>query len=220
MQESYKTKLVLFDLDGTLIDTAPDFLTSLNNILTKYNKENVTADEIRAYISEGSSKLIEFGFNINESHRSFEKFKNEFLSEYKNNLKTKSKIFDGIEKLLNHLDKNQIMYGIVTNKYFEYADPLVKSFTELKNIKIMVCPDHVSISKPDPEGILLACKRLNVSPEKTIYLGDHLNDLKAGIFAGTTTIACLYGYSLQKDGKDLLNCDSVDRAQDIISKIS
>ena len=59
MQESYKTKLVLFDLDGTLIDTAPDFLTSLNNILTKYNKENVTADEIRAYISEGSSKLIE-----------------------------------------------------------------------------------------------------------------------------------------------------------------
>tara|TARA_S200000501_G_scaffold377675_1_gene436920 strand:- start:51 stop:713 length:663 start_codon:yes stop_codon:yes gene_type:complete len=220
MQESYKTKLVLFDLDGTLIDTAPDFLTSLNNILTKYNKENVTADEIRAYISEGSSKLIEFAFNINESHRSFEKFKNEFLSEYKNNLKTKSKLFDGIEKLLNHLDKNQIMYGIVTNKYFEYADPLVKSFTELKNIKIMVCPDHVSISKPDPEGILLACKRLNVSPEKTIYLGDHLNDLKAGILAGTTTIACLYGYSLQKDGKDLLNCDSVDRAQDIISKIS
>ena len=84
----------------------------------------------------------------------------------------------------------------------------------------MVCPDHVSISKPDPEGILLACKRLNVSPEKTIYLRDHLNDLKAGILAGTTTIACLYGYSLQKDGKDLLNCDSVDRAQDIISKIS
>ena len=203
MQESYKTKLVLFDLDGTLIDTAPDFLTSLNNILTKYNKENVTADEIRAYISEGSSKLIEFGFNINESHRSFEKFKNEFLSEYKNNLKTKSKLFDGIEKLLNHLDKNQIMYGIVTNKYFEYADPLVKSFIELKNIKIMVCPDHVSISKPNPEGILLACKRLNVSPEKTIYLGDHLNDLKAGISAGTTTIACLYGYSLQKDGRDL-----------------
>lgn len=220
MQESYKTKLVLFDLDGTLIDTAPDFLTSLNNILTKYNKENVTADEIRAYISEGSSKLIEFAFNINESHRSFEKFKNEFLSEYKKNLKTKSKLFDGIEKLLNHLDKNKIMFGIVTNKYFEYADPLVKSFTELKNIKIMVCPDHVSISKPDPEGILLACKRLNVSPEKTIYLGDHLNDLKAGISAGTTTIACLYGYSLQKDGKDLLNCDSVDRAHDIISKIS
>ena len=93
MLENHKTKLVLFDLDGTLIDTAPDFLTSLNNVLNKYGKKNVTAQEIRNHISEGSSKLIKFFFEINYEHEDFEKYKSDFLSEYKKNLNKKSRLF-------------------------------------------------------------------------------------------------------------------------------
>ena len=133
MLENPNTKLVLFDLDGTLIDTAPDFLSSLNNVLTRYNKRNVSASGIRTYISEGSSKLIKYAFDIDEKDKDFKKYKNEFLLEYKSNLIAKSNLFDGIEKLLSYLNQNKIMYGIVTNKFLEYADPIVKSFPQLND---------------------------------------------------------------------------------------
>ena len=219
MLENHKTKLVLFDLDGTLIDTAPDFLMSLNNVLNKYGKKNVTAQEIRNHISEGSSKLIKFFFEINYEHEDFEKYKSDFLSEYKKNLNKKSKLFDGMPDLLDYLDEHSIMYGIVTNKFFEYTDPLVNSFPELKNIKIIICPDHVKTSKPDPEGILLACNKLDIKPEETIYLGDHPNDLRAGLSAGAKIIGCLYGYSLEKNSNELFDCHFVEEASEIISKI-
>ena len=158
MPENLNTKLVLFDLDGTLIDTAPDFLSALNTVLTRYKKKNVSASEIRTYISEGSSKLIKYAFNIDDMDKYFKRYKNEFLLEYKSNLTAQSDLFDGIEKLLSYLSQNGIMYGIVTNKFFEYADPIVRSFPQLNDLKILICPDHVTISKPDPEGILLACE--------------------------------------------------------------
>ena len=219
MLENPNTKLVLFDLDGTLIDTAPDFLSSLNNVLTRYNKRNVSASGIRTYISEGSSKLIKYAFDIDEKDKDFKKYKNEFLLEYKSNLAAKSNLFDGIEKLLSYLNQNKIMYGIVTNKFLEYADPIVKSFPQLNDLKILICPDHVTVSKPDPEGILLACNKLNVGTNETIYLGDHENDLRAGISAGAKVIGCLYGYSLSIDSVDKYDCDFVNNANEIISHI-
>jgi phosphoglycolate phosphatase len=134
MLESYKTKLVLFDLDGTLIDTAPDFLISLNNVLTKHGKEKIGLAQIRPHISEGSSKMIKFFFQIDYDHKNFEMYKNEFLSEYKLNLIKNSKLFNGMDDVIEFLDNNSIMYGIVTNKFHEYAEPIVESFSELKNI--------------------------------------------------------------------------------------
>ena len=219
MPENLNTKLVLFDLDGTLIDTAPDFLSSLNTVLTRYKKKNVSASEIRTYISEGSSKLIKYAFNIDETDKDFKRYKNEFLLEYKSNLTAQSDLFDGIEKLIRYLSQNEIMYGIVTNKFFEYADPIVRSFPQLNDLKILICPDHVAISKPDPEGILLACNKLNVRTDETVYLGDHENDLRAGISAGAKVIGCLYGYSLSIDSVDKYDCDFVNNANEIISHI-
>ena len=87
----------------------------------------------------------------------------------------------------------------MTNKPFDYAEPLINYFDELKNCKALVCPDHLQNSKPSPEGILLACKKIGVDPKESVYVGDHPNDLIAGKNAGTKTIGCLYGYSLDKD---------------------
>ena len=220
MQKNHKTKLVLFDLDGTLIDTAPDFLISLNNVLSNHSRENVTMEKIRPHISEGSSKLIKLFFEINEEHMSFEQYKNEFLNEYSSNLTKSSRLFDGMETIIEYLNDNGIMFGVVTNKYHEYAEPIINSFPELQTIKILVCPDHVSISKPDPEGILLACSKLKVSPKDAVYLGDHINDLKAGLAAGTDVIGCLYGYSLEETDINNLKCKSVNSVSEITSNIN
>ena len=200
MQKSLSSKLVLFDLDGTIIDTAPDFVLSLNNILERNGRTTLEFDHIRSFVSEGSVKFTEIGFEITRDHPDFNKYRNEFLLEYKNNLTNKSKLFTGISSLLNKLDEISIPYGIVTNKPFDYAEPLINYFDELKNCRTLICPDHLQNSKPSPEGILLACKKIGVDPKESVYIGDHPNDLIAGNNAGTKTIGCLYGYSLDKDG--------------------
>ena len=219
MRENHKTKLVLFDLDGTLVDTAPDFLESLNNILRNHNKGSVSMDKVRPHISEGTSKLIKIFFKINENDKNFNLYKNQFLFEYESNLKNNSSLFEGMSDFIKFLDKESIPYGVVTNKLYKYAQPIIDSFLELKNIKVLICPDHVNIPKPDPEGILLACKKLDIKPENTIYLGDHVNDIKAGICAGVKTIACLYGYSINKNEIDYMKCSQVKKVDEIQSFI-
>lgn len=199
MPKSLNTKLVLFDLDGTLVDTAPDFVISLNNILKKYGRDVLDFDRIRSFVSEGSAKFTEIGFGITQDDPNFQMYRNEFLQEYKNNLINESSIFNGIDSVINYLEDSNIAYGIVTNKPFDYALPLVNYFKELSGSKVLICPDHLKESKPSPEGILLACKKIGVIPSNTVYIGDHPNDLIAGKRAGTKTIGCLYGYSLSKN---------------------
>ena len=177
-------------------------------------------EKIRPHISEGSSKLIKLFFEINEEHMSFEQYKNEFLNEYSSNLTKSSRLFDGMETIIEYLNDNGIMFGVVTNKYHEYAEPIINSFPELQTIKILVCPDHVSISKRGQEGILLACSKLKVSPKDAVYLGDHINDLKAGLAAGTDVIGCLYGYSLEEVDINNLKCKSVNSVSEITSNIN
>ncbi|MDC3164507.1 HAD-IA family hydrolase [Gammaproteobacteria bacterium] len=220
MQENHKTELILFDLDGTLIDTAPDFHTSLNTMLRKYNMNEVSESDIRPHISEGTSKLIKKFFAIDEDDSKFETLKSEFLSEYNMNKTDGCQLFNGMTSLINFMDKNNIKYGVVTNKFFKFASPIIESFLELKNIKVIVCPDHVKISKPDPEGILLACKKLDINPLNTIYLGDHINDLKAGLSAGVRILGCLYGYSLDEKNLNKLNYPYIKNISEIYSHIN
>lgn len=218
MPKSLNTKLVLFDLDGTLVDTAPDFVISLNNILKKYGRDVLNFDRIRSFVSEGSAKFTEIGFEITQGDPNFQTYRNEFLQEYKNNLINKSVVFDGIDSVINYLKDSDIAFGIVTNKPYDYALPLVSYFKELSDSKVLICPYHLKESKPSPEGILLACKKIGVSPSHTVYVGDHPNDLIAGKRAGTKTIGCLYGYSLSKD-KNYKDSVIVKEASQIIDAL-
>ena len=196
-------KLFLFDLDGTLIDTAPDFLTSLNNVLAENNRDLVHLDDIRQFISDGSGKLVEVGFGIDNDHEQFQQLKSALLREYKKNLTSLSKLFDGVKELIDYLNDKNIVYGIVTNKPLEYAKPIIKFFDELRDCKILICPDHLRKAKPDPEGINLACDKLDINPNFACYAGDHNVDIAAGLAANVPVFACEYGYGSFKEGSQL-----------------
>jgi len=116
------------------------------------------------------------------------------LKEYKKNLIKSSCLFNGVKEMLNSLADSNISFGIVTNKPYEYAKPLIDSFNELSSSLILICPDHLKSAKPSPEGILLACSEIGIDPMKTCYVGDHNVDIAAGNAAGMIVVSCEYGY--------------------------
>ena len=190
-------KGVLFDLDGTLLDSAPDFIVSLDNLLERYNQPKLDPEIIRSHVSDGSWKLTSLGFNIDISDDKCAVLREELLEEYELNLLQYGGAFDGIKEMLASLEEDNIPYGIVTNKPLRFAKPILMNEIAFKNCKTLICPDHLNAIKPDPEGILKGCKDLGIHPAECIYVGDHEKDLEAGINAGTQVIACYFGYSLK-----------------------
>ena len=122
MQEKFNTDLILFDLDGTLIDTAPDFVTTLNHMLVRDGKKKLDLSSIRPFVSDGSSKMIKLGYGINQNDRNFENLQKDFLELYKENFLNKCNLFEGVNNILNFLNKNNIKFGIVTNKPKRFAN--------------------------------------------------------------------------------------------------
>ena len=190
-------KGVLFDLDGTLLDSAPDFIVSLDNLLERYNQPKLDPEIIRSHVSDGSWKLASLGFNIDISDDKCAVLREELLEEYELNLLQYGGAFDGIKEMLTSLEEDNIPYGIVTNKPLRFAKPILMNEIAFKNCKTLICPDHLNAIKPDPEGILKGCKDLGIHPAECVYVGDHEKDLEAGINAGTQVIACYFGYSLK-----------------------
>ena len=190
-------KGVLFDLDGTLLDSAPDFIVSLDNLLERYNQPKLDPEIIRSHVSDGSWKLASLGFNIDISDDKCAVLREELLEEYELNLLQYGGAFDGIKEMLTSLEEDNIPDGIVTNKPLRFAKPILMNEIAFKNCKTLICPDHLNAIKPDPEGILKGCKDLGIHPAECVYVGDHEKDLEAGINAGTQVIACYFGYSLK-----------------------
>ena len=193
---------VLFDLDGTLLDTAPDFATALNRLLVARNKQPLQLTNVRQLVSNGSAGIIEFAFKLPREHTEFEPLRQELLTYYLDTLADQTCLFPGMNEVLTRLAENAIPWGIVTNKPKLYTLEILKRLPLTPPPETVICPDHVSRTKPDPEPILLACSELKAKPENCIYVGDHLRDIQAGLNAGTTTIAALYGYLSHEDQPD------------------
>ncbi|MDP0589849.1 MAG: HAD-IA family hydrolase [Candidatus Endonucleobacter bathymodioli] len=190
---------VFFDLDGTLLDTADDFIFAVNHLLQDYNKPPKDCDIIRKHVSAGSRTLTAMAFNLDPDHPDIEPARQQLLSHYEkyiNDLQRPSPaaIYPGIQTLLNELEQRDIPWGIVTNKPEVYTTPLLKQTKLYSRAKAIICPEHVTQPKPDPEALLLACIQANCSPNTSIYIGDHKRDIDAGKMAGMTTVAALYGY--------------------------
>ncbi len=193
-------KAVLFDLDGTLLDTAPDFVTVLNTLLIEEGRDTLADDIIRATVSSGARALVQLGFNLNEGETEFERLRLRLLELYSAHLADATGPFAGIEDTLHFLREQSIAWGIVTNKPQAYTEPLMQQITLPGTPPAtVICPDHVTHRKPHPEPLLLACKHLTCTPAEAIYLGDHRRDIESGRNAGMPTIACGYGYIEQGD---------------------
>ena len=214
-------KGVLFDLDGTLLDSAPDFVASLDNLLVRHNQPKLDPEIIRSHVSDGSWKLTSLGFNIDISDEKCTVLRNELLEEYESNLLQHGGVFDGINELLTSLKEDNIPYGIVTNKPLRFAKPILMNEVAFKHCKTLICPDHLNAIKPDPEGILKGCKDLGLHPDECIYVGDHEKDLEAGINAGTKVIACYFGYSLKPSAHNdhILGANHPNELYQLISQL-
>ena len=186
---------VLFDLDGTLIDTAPDFVAVVKQLLAEHGKPPLSRDSIYHTVSDGARALVKLAFGIDEDHAEFAELTQRLLDLYYQQLQvTRAALYPGLDGLLAKLERQQIPWGIVTNKPEKYTSLLLDKLNLRSRCGTLVCPDHVSQRKPHPEPILLACRQLGVGTERTVYIGDHRRDIEAAKNADVIAIAAAYGY--------------------------
>jgi phosphoglycolate phosphatase len=185
---------VFFDLDGTLVDTAPDFHTVLNTMLAEAGKPALGYEKIRAQVSNGARAVVHAGFGGTPGEAAFDAVLNEFLNRYVDHLTVGSQLFAGMDKVLDKLEASHIPWGIVTNKPERFTTPLLAGLKLADRVGPVICPDNVAERKPHPEGLLKAAAMVGVEPQRCIYVGDHDRDIAAGRNAGMKTIGVLFGY--------------------------
>ncbi len=203
-----KFKIVLFDLDGTFADTAPDLAHALNQTLQLHGKPALTLEQIRPAVSHGGNALIKLGFNIELEDSRFESLRQDLLRFYIQDICLHTTLFPGMEQLLNRLDDNNIPWGIVTNKPEWLTNPLMEELQMTERAACIVSGDTTANSKPHPEPILYACKLAGGhDPSECIYVGDARRDIEAGNSAGTKTLIALFGYIEEHENTDNWGAD-------------
>ncbi len=185
---------VLFDLDGTLADTAPDLGESANLLLAEEGHAAKPLAMLRPYTSQGVRGLLKAGFDIDATHPHYERLSHRFLEIYEQRLCAATRLFDGIPELLDALESLNLGWGIVTNKRMRFTDPLVELLQLTPRTHCVVSGDTTAAAKPSPLPIEHACRLLNCRPERTLYVGDDRRDIIAGRAAGCQTVAVSYGY--------------------------
>ncbi|MFZ6799478.1 HAD family hydrolase [Undibacterium sp. Di24W] len=186
-------KAVLFDLDGTLADTAPDLAAAVNLMRTKRALDPAPYLSLRPFASAGARGLIGAGFQITPEHPDYESMRLEFLANYEAAIAIHSQLFSGVEELLNGLGQLNLTWGIITNKAERFTNPLIPQIG-LENAACVISGDTTAHAKPHPEPLLEAARRINVKPSECWYVGDDLRDIQAAQAAGMTSIAAAWGY--------------------------
>jgi N-acetyl-D-muramate 6-phosphate phosphatase len=194
MTKKQNIRAVIFDLDGTLLDTAPDFIAVVNQLLIENNREPIANEIIRKGVSNGSRSLVMTAFDIEESHPEFQRLRTRLLELYTQHIAVFTKPFPGINELIKLLASHNIAWGIATNKPALYTNLLMQQLDMQPAPASVICPDHVPESKPHPASLFLASEHIGCKPEELIYVGDHQRDIECGKRAGTITIAAAYGY--------------------------
>ncbi|CAH2898247.1 MAG: Similar to phosphoglycolate phosphatase, clustered with ubiquinone biosynthesis SAM-dependent O-methyltransferase [uncultured Paraburkholderia sp.] len=185
---------VLFDLDGTLADTAPDLAAAVNKMRHDRGLEMVPFEKLRPLASAGARGLICGGFGIGPDHHEFASMREEFLANYEADLCIETTLFPGIPELLDELDVRGVRWGIVTNKVARLTEPLIAQLGLEERAGCVVSGDTTPHSKPHPAPLLYAARALDTAAERIFYVGDDLRDVQAGFAAGMKTVAAAYGY--------------------------
>ncbi|MDO9151116.1 MAG: HAD-IA family hydrolase [Methylotenera sp.] len=191
--------MILFDLDGTLVDTAHDLAYALNLQRLRHGLVELSLEVIRPYASHGSKGLLAVGFDLTVDDADFAEMRDEYLAIYDQVLTRQPILFDGIAELLISLEAKHIPWGVVTNKPRRFTQPLMHSIGLLARAACVVSGDDAPRPKPYPDTLLMACKQVDVNPAQCWYVGDAERDIQAGKAAGMRTVVALYGYLAETD---------------------
>lgn len=205
-------RTVLFDLDGTLADTAPDMAQALNLLLKEKDYQPLPFDTIRPWVSHGGLALVRLGFGEERGDVELENLRQRFLEIYAENLCRETHLFPGIPQLLAMLSKNGFNWGVVTNKPRYLTEPLVAQLTIQPPPACIVSGDTTTNRKPHPEPMLLACKQAGSDPHECLYVGDAERDIHAGKQAGMKTLVALFGYITDSEDPETWGADGMIRA--------
>ena len=200
---------IFFDLDGTLADTAPDLVAATYKLLVARNLTPKPYEFLRPYASAGARGLLEGAFGISPDHEDFVALRDEFFSNYEKALLVDSRLFDGIDHLLDQMDAVSLPWGIITNKSERFTNPLTDLMGLRQRAVSTVSGDTTPYSKPHPEPILHAARTSNIDPSKSIYVGDDIRDVLAGKAAGMKTVAAAYGYCGCKEPPEAWGADYI-----------
>ena len=214
-------RAVLFDLDGTLIDTAPEFIQIGLQLRAEAGLAPIDPETIWHSVSNGAIGMVQAALGMSADDPAFQRWRQRFLTLYETDLGNLSHPYPGLPELVADLHKAGIAWGVVTNKLSRFALPLMNRMSFDPAAGAVVTPDHVNQPKPDPESILLACEQLVCNPSETLFIGDHLRDIEAGRGAGCFTIAAAYGYLAPGEAASSWQADAVaENSRELAEMIS
>ena len=200
---------VLFDLDGTLLDTAPDLVAALNLVLREQGQAEAALADYRPYVGRGAGGLIKEAFGLDIDDPKALPLQQRLVQHYRQSIDQHTRFFDGIEQLLAALDSQQIPWGVVTNKMAALTEPLLQKMGLLARAKCVVSGDTTAERKPSPMPLLYACELAGFEPESTVYLGDDIRDVQAANRAGMVSLAASYGYLQAHDSAETWGADGI-----------
>lgn len=189
--------LVLFDLDGTLVDSAPDLCASLNRIRRSENLAPLPYNVLREYAGSGARGLLKIGFDITDQDPRFPELKERFLSDYQNHCAEKVCCFDGIEQTLEEIEQTGWQWGVVTNKFSNFTIPIMKKLGLYDRACVIISGDETGKLKPHPDNMLVALNKMRALPQETPYVGDDIRDSKVAQTLGMPFAAATWGYLRQ-----------------------
>ncbi|MBC5784853.1 HAD-IA family hydrolase [Ramlibacter sp. USB13] len=195
-------KAVLFDLDGTLIDSAPDLGAAADKMRTDRGMPSLPLESYRHMAGAGARGMLGIAFGIGPDHPEFADMREEFFRNYESCMTQRTYVFEGVKQLIDSLVERDVAWGVVTNKSMRFAGPLTKGMPLFSTARTVVGGDTTPHPKPHPAPLLEAARQLNVKPIECVYVGDDLRDMLAGKAAGMGTVAATYGYLGTTDVKE------------------
>ncbi len=210
-------KTVLFDLDGTLADTAPDLAFALNQVLMENGRAPLPFATIRPEVSHGGIALIRLGFRIEPKHPDFDPLRQRLVEIYRNNIARETRLFPGMADLLKYIEQNNMNWGVVTNKPGWLTEPLMEALGLSQRAACIVSGDTCANSKPHPEPVLHGCQLAGSEAQHCVYIGDAQRDIESGQRAGMHTIIALFGYIADNDEPEQWQADTLlETPEDIV----
>lgn len=214
--DDFTLACVLFDLDGTLVDTAPDLIACLNIALEQHGFEQVSEPQVRPLISFGAEAMIKQS-SAADALESHAQILETMLNTYENNIVQHGGFFNGMVETLLDIEARGLKWGIVTNKRERFTHPLTKALNLTERAACIISGDTTQNSKPHPEPMWEACRRAGVQPKQCVYIGDALHDITAGKNANMKTLAAVYGYLTDVDQPEQWGADALVKSPAQIS---